>query len=420
MPQHPATVTIDKFKGLNNKASPQKTPQDYFKIIENLDTADGSELRVRPGYTMIASGNYHSLFSYGNVCLVVKDDMLYHYINNLFIELAYVGPDLLSYCVINNEIYIMSPSYKAIYGFNGLRSFGVEHVNPLPNLTEATGGMLKHGRYQVAVTALGSSGLESGVATTSCIDVQNDSAKIVVTGLQAPTGAVAIRLYVSECDGTTLYLYKTLTASQAVIDITLNLTQPLETEGLYPPPYGELIRYFRGKSLVVDKNIIWISKEYQYETFDMDIDFLQFHTNVVDIVPMESGIFVGLEDGTLSFLSGLNMKESGIFLKEYYLIVRNSAQQIPASHLILQGLPPGARHLILTDKGIVALLEQGIVINMTDTNVLFPEGTKGASVFISNRGLDKYVVTLQQQEDNNEFAPTDLVTCELIRNGVRI
>jgi hypothetical protein len=419
MPNHPGTVTLDKFKGLNNKASPQKTPQDYFKIIENLDTADGSELRVRPGYTLIQSGNFHSLFSYGSVCLVAKDKKLYHFLNNLLIELDDIGTDPLSYCAINGEIYIMSPSYKGVYSYSGLRDFGIEHVNPLPTLTETTGGMLKHGRYQVAVTALSANGLESGVSTTSYIDIKNDSAKISVTGLKTPIGAVALRLYVTECDGTTLYLYKTLTGSQTVIDVTYNLTTPLETEGLYPAPYGELVRYFRGRALVVDKNVVWYSKEYRYETFDMDTDFLQFHSNVIDIVPMESGIFIGLEDGTLSFMSGLNMKESGIFLKEYYKIVRNSAQQIPSSHLILQGLPPGARHLVLTNKGIVALLEQGIVINLTDTNVLFPEGNKGASVFISDNGLDKYVVSLTQAYEN-AFAPTDLVTCELIRNGIRI
>jgi hypothetical protein len=111
-------ITINRFSGINNQIDPVRMEWGGGSMplvaAVNCDIDDSGMISLREGYTLSASGNIHSLWSDGSVCLFKSGG-----------SLKALGPDLktittiltgldpharVSYKSINNDIYLTDNS----------------------------------------------------------------------------------------------------------------------------------------------------------------------------------------------------------------------------------------------------------------------------------------------------------------------
>jgi hypothetical protein len=190
--------------------------------------------------------------------------------------------------------------------------------------------------------------------------------------------------------------------------------------GVYPAPVGSLTKYFKSHIFVVDHEVLWYSREHQYESFELATDFIQFDSNIVEIFPMETGMYVALEDNQFGWMPGTTPEKFTFINGDNMGVVRNSGVIVPNQIVQMQGMPPGYRWLITGDDGIHALFEGGVIANLTGLQVEMPFFQNGAATLVRNNGMDKYIVSIRDPVGDNTIQPTDLVTADIIRNGIRI
>ena len=78
MPNHPKTVELNVFNGLNNVLPPERTDPKYLKEALNIDIDKSGGIRKRKGYTKKIDGDFHSIWSThaNDRCFAVKDGNL--------------------------------------------------------------------------------------------------------------------------------------------------------------------------------------------------------------------------------------------------------------------------------------------------------------------------------------------------------
>jgi hypothetical protein len=426
--RHPKSVLINGFTGLNNVLPPENTPDDKLKIAQNVDITKNKEILLRSGYVSKDSASYHSLWSNGSRLFAVRNNNLVELNKDLSILttcLTGLDGNKISFEELDGSIYFSSPTVNGIIDYRGLRPWGIERINPSPTLS-VTGGLLPAGKYQVNYTYVADDGRESGCYAARTINLFT-SGGILLSNIPVSTDSRVnrVRLYCSSGDGDRLYFVRdvangTLNAS---IQDTFALQMPLKMFNKYLPPKGSIIKYFNGRMFVVEGNNLWYSEPFDYEHFDLQKNFLQFESNITSIMPIEDGIWVSLEEGNLFWLRGRNPEEMTRDIKDPITVVAGTEQIVTGAYvnLNIQNLPTGYKWLAMTNKGIYAFFSSGSCINLTYKDVSFPLSTEqGASLFMEEGGINRYISLLREPQDNSNVAATDLVTTTIIRNGVVI
>jgi len=98
---------VKEFAGLNNVDDPSTLTLADLTELRNTDVDDRKKLRRRRGRTSLLNGNFHSLWSDGQTCLVVQDSSLYTVdtLWDLTLVQAGVGQARMSYVKINETIF---------------------------------------------------------------------------------------------------------------------------------------------------------------------------------------------------------------------------------------------------------------------------------------------------------------------------
>jgi hypothetical protein len=101
------SAEVREFDGLDNIDDPSTLTVADQTILRNTDVDDSKRLRRRRGRTSLVSGEYHSLWSDGKTCLVVKAGDLYSVDETWSLTLvkARVGDSRMSYTKINDLIF---------------------------------------------------------------------------------------------------------------------------------------------------------------------------------------------------------------------------------------------------------------------------------------------------------------------------
>ena len=101
-------------------------------------------------------------------------------------------------------------------------------------------------------------------------------------------------------------------------------------------------------------------------------------------------------------------------------VVRGTGERIVGAYLFIENTPIGYKWLVTTNKGVFVCFNNGIALNLTETNVVFPESNRGVSSFIQKAGINRYLTLLEEKKPSNNAAAADIVTATIIRNGVVI
>ena len=424
--RHPSSILIGGFTGLNNVLPPENTPDDKFKVAQNVDITKAKEILLRRGYVLQDTAAYHSMWSNNQRLFAVRNNALVELNQDMSIKTTFTSgldSNRLSYEDIDGDIYFSSLTTNGVIDSNGLRNWGIQRVNPSPTLSVTTGG-LPAGKYQVNYTYVATDGRESGCYAARTINLPTGGG-IALTNIPTSGDSLVnrVRLYCSPKDGDILYYVRDIpngTAS-ASIQAVFALQMPLKMFNKYLPPKSPLIKYFSGRMLLVDQNVLWYSEPFDYEHFDLQKNYLQFESPITSIMPIDDGVWVSIDSGKTFWVSGRNVDAAVRHFKDPVTVVSGTEQLVTGAYVNIPGAPNGYKWLAMTNKGIYAFFSGGICLNLTYKDVNFPTSTaEGASIFMEKGGINKYISLLKEPKDNLNVAATDLVTATVIRNGVAI
>lgn len=422
MAKHPKTVSFDRFKGINNQLKPEKTPIQFLKEALNVDLDKLGGITKREGYTKLFTGQYHSLWSSGSQVFAVKDGTLVRIKPNLTeeVSLSFTTEVPLSFGSEDGRIFFASEDGSFEIINDQVVPWGLPHVNPRPNLITASGG-LTAGVYQVACTYVADDGREGGVGLSTKITVQDDGGimlfNIPTTSHPSVSG---IRIYCSTPDGEMHYLVDEIPLGTSSYTITAvsEAMLPLQSFNNYPAPAGQLMTFAHQRAWVAQDNILWFSEPYSYDRWNFHTNFFVYPDKITNLMPVDSGMWVCSD--SIYYLAGDDTDKMSSSMKEPVKAVQGTEVRIPGPYVFMENTPLGYKWLVTTDRGIFICFNQGVILNMTESNFSFPQAEKGAGIFIQKDGINKYVPVLQKKKDSENTTVGDQVTGVIIRNGVTL
>lgn len=426
MPRHPSTVTLSKFRGLDNKNPPERLAEGFLDAALNVDIDATGSIRKREGYTQLIAGtNVHSLYGDDDQLIYMDNGTLSRYNKDTSITVlgtGYVTDSKVDYVRIMNRIYFSGIDGNGVIENDTVRQWGVKPPSGLPLLTNSSSsGLLNVGRYQVTLTHVSSDGRESGAQRASTVDV-TDKGSIDLTFIPATTTDTTVtdvRIYCSTVDGDVMYLVAVIPLGTTTYNISniASATMPLKTQFIDQAPQGELLQLYNGRIYMAVGNFLYYSEPHAYEWFDMSTNFLGFTSSITNVMPVDDGIYV-LAD-KLYFLDGSGPESFRQRERETYKGVKRTAVKIIGSDVVLENIPTGLKWLFTSDKGIILVGAGGLVFNLTEKNVMLDKSSEGAAIFKSHGGINHYLSVLKNP-DNNRLHVGDDASAEVIRNGITI
>lgn len=321
VPPQPApsdSVTFSNFEGLRNTVTRERLKPTELERAVNIDIDDAGQIHRRRGYTQVASGNYHSLFSnQAGRMYVVKNGALGILNPNYTFEtlLPGVGPEPLDYAQVGGDIYFSS------------------------------------------MTASGVIGIDNIVSQWGAVVAPNQWLSPVVN----PTATLP----------------------------------PTKGKFISAPPMATALTYWNGRIYMASEDTVWATELYLYNYVDKTKNFLHFEAPVTMLATVTDGLYVGTRD-SVWFLSGPFNEMRRIPIMNYGVMPRSSVE-VPAELIkpqINQDPQSPIRNavLFLTKTGLCAGFDGGVIYNLTQAEVLFPDAISAAPMFRRQDGVNSYVV----------------------------
>lgn len=291
----------------------------------------------------------------------------------------------ISFCDLNGVVvYANAGKIGAV-----LDGVAIPMALPTPGapqaVSDANGG-LPAGRYGVAVATLADS----------------ESALSEITFLDVPEGG-GIRLAFNI--GETRRLYRTAQNADMMYlaaEIPGSLTSYLlgngqlgrltETQNLEALPGGQIVRTWRGRTLLARGNVVLFSEPMRYGLFSPREGFVQFAHRVTMLEPVEGGIYVGTTTGVV-FLQGSKPSEFTVKGTSGQPPYEGSGITAPAS--AFGGDIGGGDTRVaawLAPNGFVIGTASGQLVETQNTRIAIPDsGATQARTFVHERRLTSII-----------------------------
>lgn len=398
----PDVIKYSGFSGLRNDVDPERFDVSDLAAASNVDIDKSGRLSRRPGYTSVLAGAYHSMWSDDVTCLVVSGGAL------LKLSASYATTTLRTladansrmwYSKINDRIYFSNGTDTGVIENGVARTWGIA-VPSLPAVT-VTVGNLPAGSYQFSMTYLRNDGQESGAPLSGVITVPAGSGLNFTLPVSSDTGVVLKQVYISTPNGEVLYQALQVANSVTAVSYTndaLELTLPLITQFMGPPPAGQLVEYYKGRTFVAAGDGIYPSEEFAYELFDLR-KYIPMDGRVTLLAPFEdqerldteanqSGFFVGT-DKSCGTLTG---SSSFVYVNRIDYGAIEGAVALVDGTLFTDGATKvGLLPMWLTTQGICVGMPQMEIRNLTRSRYTFSPSGKGAAIFV--QGINKFIAT---------------------------
>lgn len=389
-------VTYTAFKGLRNDVNPERfTPNDLV-TADNCNLDKSGQLARRDGFTSKLAGAVHSIWANDiqTTCLFVQNGQLRRlntdYSSALICALA-DSAARVSYHQVNDSIYFSNGTDSGVIENGAVRTWGMQ-IPPAVSAVLSVGNM-PAGRYQFAITYQRVDGQESGAGLANYIDVPAFGDLIFSLPTSSDPGVVNVIVYLTTANGDELYqafsVRNGMGAAQYRGD-TSELSVPISTQFLQPPPAGQLVAYYRGRMFVAVGDTLYPSEPFAYELFDYR-NYMQFDSTITLLAPMEdkeqsdaaqsSGFFVGTER-SCGILVGSTPTDFQYVPKTTYGAVLGAVDMVDGS--VFGDNSAGARLLPmwLTTQGVCVGKPDMRIENLTRTKYGFPAGGQGAALFM--------------------------------------
>lgn len=400
--------TIKKFTGLNNVSPPRDARPGDLQTASNVLITDGGSIKRRSGKVEISNDPTHSLFAVDDVLYYVQDGALT--MNDLG-PVALVDPladaaSWMYYALLNNQVYFSNGVDSGIISNGTALSWGV--AAPEQPLLASTTGSGDPGTYLISLTYLLSDGQESAASQTVAVNTTGGGITITNISASSDTRVTHVCVYVSGPDGEAgpkgSGLFRALTLANGTTSATVtNLpsTGPeCYTLNLSPMPAGKFIGFYRGRMYVAVGQFLLYSEPWAYALTALDHNFLPFETDIIAVIYLENGIWVGTTKGCM-FLAGTDPEAEGGFNIKSRLAGACLTGGITVDHSLVPSrvLPPaGLVGLFVTTDGVCAVDGSGLVDNLTGKHWV-PATTTGGPIGAVNRGDDETLYIFNDGDD---------------------
>lgn len=399
-------IPLGPFVGINNRLPDHKLgvvnrgrkEGDYLRNAVNVDITDSGTLQRRKGTTLVQAGtDCHSLWAEGGEAVYVDGTELYAYPRTLLrtgltpgMRCSYArsptGDTYWSNGVVLERI---------VSGASGPASPPVP--NPAPVVISTSGGALKAGYYQVAVTAVDSEGRESG-ATWPIQVKASDSSRIEVTGLPS----TPVNIYLTALNGDVLQFAAHTSATSYTFPLLGTLGVQCRTARLRELPPGQIVRWFNQRMLVASNNVLYYGEQTANALFDPTKGYIPFPARITLVEPCVDGVYV-VADKTY-WLSGSDIATARVVATLPYGAVEGTACRGPNAEEVWW----------FSERGLIVAGTGGKVKNVQEKTVAVSPAAVGASVYREQDGMRQLVSSLRGGDSSNAAAAS-WATAEVIR-----
>lgn len=415
-------MEIRKFLGIRNTTSPERLKTGELVAANNVETDNTGRLLSRRGQTLKNASPLSNLYANHAVAVALSGSNLVAVEPNFTYTTLKVltSTDDLSYETSLDTIYYSNGVDLGRLVGRTWSSWGIIPPAGQPVTLPIVGGKLPIGKYMYAVTFVRNDGHESGTGLAGVIEL---TAKGGISFLSIPvstnTDVVSKNLYLSATNGEVLYYAANIPNAQIGYTYNsnqLDLTIPLITQFLTPPPPGSFVKIYKGVMYVVVGDTVYYSNAHSFELFKLDTDFLRFPGRVVMFEGVGDGIYVGTEDlggedaegmGNTYFLSGNRPdKLQSVDLFDYG-VIEGTAVSTDAAYFEspVAGEAEGGEAkfaVVWTSRhGICLGKDGGTTTNLTEPRYSMPLAQSGVAFVRQARGYASYIVNLQGVGANN-------------------
>jgi hypothetical protein len=382
-----ADIPLSWKLGIDNVSDESSLPHGTVRDCVNIDIERAGGIETRSGFASLSATRAHSLWS------SPANGNAYAVIGGILSGITYNGTSLvttslrtlranapLSFDDLTDGVVCGNMNELLRIDAAGVRSLGIE--DPAPPLAVAAGsGGLSAGRYAVVVTFLRGND-ESGASPLALVDVAEGGGIAITLPDPVASDITTIRVYRTQPNGDVLYRANDYPAGGLMAN-TLGLTplgRQCDTRFMQQLPGGQLVRYWRGHTLVArGRNLLW-SESMRYGAWTPTDNFVQFPHRIRVLQPVEGGVFVGTQEGVF-FLAGQTPDAWELRRTGGEPVVEGSGLKIATSQLGGERDHGGAyAALWLARNGFVIGTADGSLVEPQSKRISLPESQVAAGV----------------------------------------
>jgi hypothetical protein len=388
-------LIFSEFAGIDSANPERLSPKDLVEAL-NVDIDETGQLKRRRGFALARAGAAHSLWSSGQTCLFVAGSTLYRlkadYNAEALIGVTADAP--VSYCEVAGRVYWSNGFEAGVVEADAARWWGIA-IPPLPGAAAIVGSMTA-GTYLFTLTFSRADGQESGAPVAGRIDLE-DGAGIRFT-MVTPADPLLVRktLYLSQPNGDVLYRAMEIDAGDVTADYlgdVVNLVTPLDRLLLERAPAGQVVAHHNGRMYVASGPVLHYSQPYGYELFDLREYIAIDGTDITIVAPVTDGVFVGTRERVV-FLQGQGPDTFVVQEKAAHAAIPGTLAYFDTDGASLE-LPGKRAAMFATAAGLAVVSDGGVFIDLTQRKYVMPAYQRGAGLYRSDGGQQRYVAILQ-------------------------
>lgn len=397
-------------KGIQNRVRAYSVEHDAVRNAVNVDIGVTGHISRRNGYTKVVglAGTRCGYSCPAGVFFMAGQRLKRLNADNSVSDLGGITGEYVAFAYgQDGNIYLSDGEVTKRITNGVLHEWGIR-VPSQPLANGVSGGDFPAGTYLMAFTFIDSDGRESGSSLVSQFTLVAAYNAILIKPIpmSGNSDVVAVRIYLSQVNGSQLFHAATVTPGATSYTLSTNdggSGKSLNTLHQAPMPPGRIIREYRGRMLVADGNVLWISEPYAYDKIRLDTGFVQFAADITLLEPVEGGVFVAADKTYI--LSGTgpgDWRQSTVL--EYGAVFGTS--QIGEDH----------NPMWLSTRGVVVGGQNGSAKNITEDNVALDSGDSGAAMLRKADGRRQFTVSIKNPSIS-PLAASDWMTMEVVRRG---
>ncbi len=399
-----STIEFSTLRGVRNDVSTERFDRDEkgkptgmvdLSEAVNVDLDETGKVYRRLGTQLINAGAKHSLFSSPLGAYVVSAGVLNWIAPTLALTpILSVSGARLCYAPIIDKTYWSDTLQSGCLSGASNVPWGIA-VPPILTATAVPGDM-RAGRYMFAMTYVRSTGEESGAPKYGEI-ILTANQGISFSSLPVSTDPLVTtkRVYITPQNGEAAYLAgEMLNSTTSATFKTAPLDGPvLRTQFMGPPPAGQVVGYFAGRSYLAFGRFLLYSQPYEYGLFDLRSGFVGFPSDVQTFAAVADGVFVGTQTET-NWLGGTDPTEWVRKSIATFGTVLGTEYKLRED---LVGPDYGATGTVMawmSRKGTCLGFDGGVMQEVSGGRYAPPTATEGASLLKIRGGTPQLLTTL--------------------------
>lgn len=389
-----ADIRYGKFAGINNKEPAYRLRDDELTVAINADIDNTGKLSRRDGANRIYTGDCHSLFADGDICLFRSGSGLYRLFPDYSAKLLKTGlTGRTVYHAMPGRIYFSDGSFSGFTDGERVTKWGIDAPTRQPIAAALVDGRLPSGRYQYALTYLRADSSESGTLLPGVIEAAKGLyfTQIPVSGDTSVTRKV---IYLSRPNGETLFHALVLPNAQTAASYTGNATDfgaHLETLAYIAAPGATHIAHYNGRMLLAFDRFLLYSAPYRHESFRRAFSYA-FRSRVTLVAPVSDGVYVG-DESSITFLQGDDIASARAWQKTAYGALDQTPVYAEGKH-VLQGYSAPVA-VFATALGVCIGASGGAFVNLSDDRYVMPDVAEAAGMVRNVKNFIQYLSILR-------------------------